>query len=220
MKKKKDLFIGCFNKSVILTYVGVIFSILGIFILMTNKEYESIDRIGISMSCLIFAGICDLFDGFIARKCKRTDIQKSFGIQIDTLCDIISFINFPVIILYRISTFYNSHIMHLTSNLIIIIYIFSGITRLAWFNILANNENKLNYYQGLPVTFISLILPICYVIIQRVTFFWQNINIIFTIIYFIVSILFILNIKIKKPTGIWYAVFSILAVITLILLLV
>ena len=31
MKREKKLFIGCFNKSVILTYIGVIFALAGIF---------------------------------------------------------------------------------------------------------------------------------------------------------------------------------------------
>ena len=34
MKREKKLFIGCFNKSVILTYIGVIFALAGIFILI------------------------------------------------------------------------------------------------------------------------------------------------------------------------------------------
>ena len=39
MKREKKLFIGCFSKSVILTYIGVIFSALaGIFILIDLHE--------------------------------------------------------------------------------------------------------------------------------------------------------------------------------------
>ena len=41
MKREKKLFIGCFNKSVILTYIGVIFALAGIFILIDLQEAEA-----------------------------------------------------------------------------------------------------------------------------------------------------------------------------------
>ena len=74
MKREKKLFIGCFNKSVILTYIGVIFALAGIFILIDLQEAEQMNLV---MFCLIISGLCDLFDGFIARKCNRND-TKSF----------------------------------------------------------------------------------------------------------------------------------------------
>ena len=220
MKNKKELFIGCFNKSVILTYIGNIFAIIGILLLMDFNKFESIDRIGLVMPCLIICGICDLFDGFIARKCKRTDIQKAFGVQIDTLSDIISFVIFPAIILYRIATRYNSQIIFIISMIIIVLYVICGITRLAWFNMLINNENIITHYQGLPVTYIAFAAPIMYAIIQRVPVFLNNAHYIFAILYTIIGLLFVLNIKIKKPIGKWYIIFSIIAIITFVLLLI
>lgn len=78
------MIIGKWNKSVILTYIGLIFSVLGIFICSTKEN-----SINIAMCCLIISGICDLFDGFIARKCKRTEEEKKFGVQLDSLVDVI-----------------------------------------------------------------------------------------------------------------------------------
>ena len=92
--KKKKLFLGCYNKSVILTYLGVSISLLG----MINIEHR-----GISVICLVTAGICDLFDGVVARKSKRTDTERAFGVQIDSLADMISFIAFPRIKIRDIS---------------------------------------------------------------------------------------------------------------------
>ena len=62
-----NMFIGKWNKSVILTYVGLMFAVAGIFLAFTT------DKITYSYSCLMMAGICDLFDGMVARKCKRTE---------------------------------------------------------------------------------------------------------------------------------------------------
>ena len=148
MKREKKLFIGCFNKSVILTYIGVIFALAGIFILIDLQEAEQMNLV---MFCLIISGLCDLFDGFIARKCNRNETQKAFGVQIDTLCDIISFVIFPSILLYKMAFQHHSQMVFTVSIVMIILYVLCGITRLAWFNILANAGSKTTYYQGVPV---------------------------------------------------------------------
>ena len=65
------MIVGKWNKSVILTYVGLLFAIFGMYtsIILGNTQY--------TISCLIIAGMCDLFDGFIARKIKRNEEEKS-----------------------------------------------------------------------------------------------------------------------------------------------
>ena len=60
------MFIAKWNKSVILTYVGLIFTIVGIYICLTTQNILH------ALSCLMVSGVCDLFDGMVARKCKRT----------------------------------------------------------------------------------------------------------------------------------------------------
>ena len=75
----------------------------------------------------------------------------------------------------------------------------------------------MSYYYGLPVTSIAIILPFTY-----------NLNIFmhpkvfltaYPLVMLMTAILFVLNIKIKKPTGIWYVVCSILAVIEIAIIL-
>lgn len=203
----KKFFIGCYNKSVILTYLGVGFSVYGMLYLTNAIQLESTNRFDVSMICLIVAGICDLFDGFIARKCNRNEQEKLFGVQIDSLADVISFLIFPVILLNRFNQ--NLYGENIVMYLLAIFYILCGVIRLAWFN--SNVGETVNrYYQGLPVTYISLILPIYYAFskIVRLDCFGIGLNIIFVI----VAILFILNVKIRKPGGIWYAFFSVLAI--------
>ncbi len=191
-------FIGCLNKSVTLTYIGMIFTLVGIFNLSLNGYLD------ISIIYFILAGICDLFDGVIARKCKRNELQKKFGIQLDSLVDVISFVVYPVILLY--------YIWDTTSFLFILVsvfYMICGITRLAWFNI--NSDDYKDSYQGLPVTYSALIIPILYAIFKRTSLM----KIIFPIIYCFMGLLFILNVRMKKPRGIWYIIFGILAVVTI-----
>ena len=201
------MIIGKWNKSVILTYAGLFFSILGIFLCVTKEN-----SINYAMSCLIMAGICDLFDGFVARKCKRTEEEKKFGIQLDSLVDVVSFIIFPIII------FINMKLVSIYSLFAFFLFAICGIARLAYFNIKVENiEGPVKYYSGLPVTFSALIFPMLYFIkfILPLNIF----NIVLTIVIYAVAILNILNIKIIKPKKIGYLVFSLLAIVALVLYL-
>ena len=75
--------IGFYDYTVIMTYISVVSSMIGIFCAVT-------DHISAAVCCLAFSGLCDMFDGKIARtKKNRTEEEKCFGIQIDSLADIV-----------------------------------------------------------------------------------------------------------------------------------
>jgi len=92
MKKNKPLFIGEYDKSVILTYMGATFALLAVYAIIQSQ-------LRLAMMAFIVSGICDLFDGVVARRMKRTESQKRFGIEIDSLCDMISFAALPAVLL-------------------------------------------------------------------------------------------------------------------------
>lgn len=191
--------IGKYNKSVILTYIGVLFALTSIFVTQLNY----------SLIFLILAGICDLFDGKIARKCKRNEEEKNFGLQIDSLSDMFSFIAVPIILGIK---YFNS--MGMITYIFMGLYVLAGIIRLAWFNI--KSEGNTSYYIGVPVTYIALILPVLYLILSIL-----NIDIKFiTVTYIVMAFLYVLNIKVKKPNGIWYVIFGIFAIFIVIGLIV
>ena len=86
--------IGFYNYSVIVTYIGVALSVSGMALASTGQFKFAI-------LCLALAGACDTFDGKIARAMKnRTKEMEIFGIQIDSLCDMVCFGVTPVIISY------------------------------------------------------------------------------------------------------------------------
>lgn len=197
--------IGVYNKSVILTYMGACLSVAGMVIVVHGS-------LSAAMICLILAGICDLFDGVIARKCKRTETEKAFGVQIDSLTDMISFIAFPCVI----GIYWMEQAGWIVYP-VLAAYTLCGIIRLAWFNIWADGDIPQCYYDGLPVTYAALILPICYLgkgLLPKEWFLGMAV-----IVYIILAILFVLKVKIKKPRGIWYGIFGILALVVIILLL-
>lgn len=84
--------IGFYDYTVILTYISFASSISGIF-LATRGHFNW------AIFCLAFSGLCDMFDGKIARtKKNRTEDEKRFGIQIDSLCDVVCFGVFPIVL--------------------------------------------------------------------------------------------------------------------------
>lgn len=193
------MFIGCYNRSVILTYIGVCFGVVGIM---------NVENLALANICLIFAGICDMFDGKIARMCKRTEQEKEFGIQIDSLCDTVLFLVYPIIILHQIFSSANSYEMIIVG-IVSVLYVLAGVTRLGWFNITTDGETK--FYQGLPVTSMSAILPISYWILMITDV--PHLRFYILGVFVIVEFLFVANIKVKKLKGYWYLIFPVLGII-------
>lgn len=194
--------IGCFNRSVLLTYLGIAFSLAGIGALLLGYGTDA------AVICLILAGICDLFDGFVARRCERNETQKRFGEQIDSLADVISFLLFPSVLL-----FYLTGKGGLICLAVDVFYVLCGVNRLAWFNI--KIETFRNAYEGLPVTYSALLIPLYYVLSGYIPLPWY----VLPILYGLIGMLYILKIRIPKPRGILYPFFGILAIALIVLIL-
>ncbi len=200
------MFIGKYNKSVILTYIGAAIAFLGI-------GFSASGSIPLSMICLSVAGICDLFDGVIARRCKRDDSEKEFGVQIDSLVDVVSFLALPAVL--GLTLLEGIGVIRYP---LLICYILCGIIRLAWFNTSASIDGSRTHYDGLPVTYAALILPVLWVVLG----FFEGIItvIVWAAAYAAVAFFFIFNVKIAKPRGVWYGIFGAIAVVVITLIIV
>lgn len=181
--------LGYYDYTVVLTYVSLVISIVGI----TNAIQENFR---IAILCLAVSGLCDMFDGKIARtKKNRTEEEKRFGIQIDSLCDVICFGVFPIVICYCIGL--NTPI----GVAVISMYGVASVIRLGYFNV--SEEKRQNetsevreYYQGLPITSMAIILPFWWLIRG---YLGQHYIFILHILVVIVGTLFISDIRVKKP---------------------
>ena len=197
--------IGKWNKSVILTYIGLTISVLGIMLAIFDINLKYV------MICLIVAGICDLFDGTVARRCKRTKEETKFGIELDSLVDVMSFIALPLVILFSI----NSSLLFIP---IAIIYAIFAIARLAYFNIKTADSNKaIKSYIGLPATYAALVFPLIFLL----SYLLENslFITIYNVITILVSILFIIKVKIPKPRLISSIILLLIAIIVSIIYL-
>lgn len=189
--------IGYYNYTVILTYLSLASAVSGMLFTVNGHFW-------IALVCLAFSGLCDMFDGKVARAKKdRTEEEKRFGIQIDSLCDVVSFGIFPALW---------SYCMGMKSALgigILILYTTGGVIRLGYFNVMEEKrqqktEEARTSYSGLPITSIAIILPLA----AMAGLLWKRqACLLLHITMLAVGILFVTRIRVPKPKNVTLAIF-------------
>ena len=137
--------IGFYDYTVVLTYISLMCSVFGITQAI-GGHYRT------AIICLALSGLFDMFDGKIARtKKNRTDDEKLFGVQIDSLCDVVCFGAFPAVICYVLG------VRGILGTIVLAYYCVCSVIRLGFFNVLETNRQRVEegankYYHGLPTT--------------------------------------------------------------------
>ena len=195
--------IGFFDYTVILTYLSLLSAGMGILVSLHGDGHPYWGT-----AFLLFSGLCDAFDGKVARvKKDRTETQMKYGIQIDSLSDLVAFGVLPVCIgmaMLRRSTLLTEHkvIAWLLAG-VMLLYLLAAMIRLAYFNVTEEERQKREkgvrrVYIGLPVTSAALIFPT----VLLFQFLLKNADI--TPVYFGVALLsgflFLSKIRIGKPS--------------------
>lgn len=180
--------IGIYNYTVLLTYISFISGLTGICYAFNGNTF-------IAILCLMISGLCDMFDGKVARTKKNRSIEEvKFGIQIDSLSDLVAFGVLPSAIGYGLGI--SKTFMAFTLYLLPL----CALIRLAYFNVdeeirSSKTTEVRNEYLGLPVTSTAIILPIIY-FLKKITSNY------FIYIYagslLIISVLFIKKFKVIK----------------------
>lgn len=180
-------------------------TIFGLILSLFSTIFSIQQQFNAALICMIFAGVVDLFDGFVARRIKRTDLQAETGKQLDSIVDVCSFGFSPVIFAYcyGLNEFFHS--------IVLIIYIAATSLRLAYFNCKGlSTEGSEQYFTGMPVTYAALFIPLIF--IANFILPVSTMKIVLTSLYIVLSIAMLGNFKILKLQGIWYGFFSLGAV--------
>lgn len=181
------MFIGYYSIANAVTLFGLISAVTSCFLAANGN-------IKFAVYMMFLACICDMFDGRIARmKKKRSENAKYYGVQLDSLCDMVSFGVTPCFIAYSFG---------FDGVLDIIIYcivIACGAIRLAYFNTIAyaSPEKAKKGFRGIPIpmsTFIVTFLFMLTTLIPAGVMVWF-----FRIFYLGLAVSFILNIRVRKP---------------------
>lgn len=203
--------LGYYDYSVILTYMSAISAGLGIIVSLhgTGHPYMGI-------FFLLFCGLCDAFDGKVARmKKNRTEAEMKFGIQIDSLSDLIAFGVLPACIgnaLIRVSPSIpevprihsNSKLEFSISVLlfaVMLLYILAALIRLAYFNVEEEERRKSEeggrkFFTGVPVTSAAIVFPTI-MLVQYIL--PMDITMLYFLFMMLLGFAFLSQFKIPKP---------------------
>ena len=137
-----------------------------------------------------------LTGGWPAAKKNRTETEKSFGIQIDSLCDVISFGVFPALLCYCMG------VRGVFGLLCLFFYCLCAVSRLAFFNVIEEKRQQTEdgankYYRGLPVTTVAIILPLISLLYRPLSD--QAFALVLHGILALAGVLFILDFSVRKP---------------------
>lgn len=184
--------IGFYDYTVVLTYLSLVISTVG----MTQAIHG---RFKTAIVCLAVSGLCDMFDGKIARtKKNRTEDEQAFGVQIDSLCDMVCFGAFPALICYLLG------VRGFLGLSVIGLYVVASVVRLAFFNVMEMkgalvSEDGQRFYRGLPITSIAVALPMVFLF----QFFLSTkaFVICLYLLLLIVGGLFVADFQLRKPTN-------------------
>lgn len=203
--------IGFYNYTVWLTFIGMLSSVVGIGLAAGGNVTAAV-------ICLMFSGFCDMFDGIVARTKKdRTDEEKRFGIQLDSLSDVVCFGVLPFVIGVKVGAdaWWQIAIMAL--------FALAGLIRLAYYNVTEETrqkqtDEKRKHYLGVPITTSALSVPLmfCFKGLMSTDAF----GIAYTLLLLVNGALFITPVQVKKPTKSGLIVMFVLGVIFTALILI
>ena len=188
--------LGYYKYWTLLTYIGIVSAVTGI-------SFANCGSIKYAIICLMICGACDMFDGSVAKHAKRTDRERNFGIQIDSLADVVCFGVFPAIIGYTVCADYMENALGkfgiAVTLAVMSIYVLAALIRLGYFNAieieLQSKKEKRIYYEGLPVTTVGLILPVVYSVCS---FFGFQLPPVYGVFLIIISVAFLFKVKLPK----------------------
>ncbi len=125
-----------------MSFIPSLFTVLNLFCGFMSIVASSNGEIEQACMFILYSGFFDIFDGIVAR---FTHTSSRFGVELDSLADVVSFGAAPSFILYK--AYFSSH-DGLGIALAALIMIFAAL-RLARFNTQLTGFDK-NYFSGIP----------------------------------------------------------------------
>ena len=202
--------IGFYNYTTLLTYLSLVSAGLGIVISLSGGGHPCI-----GVFFLLFCGLCDAFEGSVARMTRvRREMDCSFGVQIDSLSDLVAFGVLPACIgvaMLRTSTLVaesrallsrtlGTAILTVVPTALLVLYILAAMIRLAYFNVTEEERQRTEggarrYFTGLPVTSAAIIFPT--VLLQYLI--PEDVTPVYFIMIVLTGLAFLAKFKVKKP---------------------
>lgn len=174
--------IGVYDYTVIATYLSLLLGLGGLYSAAQNEPLDA-------MLCLMLAGLLDAFDGRIARTKKdRTEQEKRFGIQIDSLNDLVCFGVLPAAIGWSMDC---DRLWFLAT---MSFFALCALIRLAYFNV--TEEERQDRTSENRAYYLAVLAPLFYLLSLH---FSLNCAVVYALGLFLLGVLYITPIRVKKP---------------------
>ncbi len=135
-----------------ISLLNLVFGFLAILMVIDN-------HLTLASLCILVALVFDSVDGWVARKLERKD-YFSFGKNMDSLADVVSFGAAPAAILYSLGSGMSDWSCYLVT-IVCLIVLVCGMLRLARYNVIADRIQYKGFI-GLPIPAAALILSTYY----------------------------------------------------------
>lgn len=152
-----------------------------------------------ALVCLVGAGLSDTFDGPIAQRSIRTTEQRTFGAAMDLLADMAGFGIVPAVI---VLTTHEGWLPIFA----VMAYMISAAIRLAYFEATRTGAVRLGHW-GVPVTYVALVLPVAYLLAGA-----RPDGVAVPLALLALASLFLVRVRVPKPTARWYPVIGVVAI--------
>ena len=181
--------IGFFDYTVIATYVSLASGVFGIVFALNDSPM-------VAIFCLMLSGLLDMFDGKIAATKERTLPEKRFGLQTDSLADLVNFGLLPVVIGYAVG------LSAIAFAPVFVLYVLAVLIRLAYFTVcqearLMQGDHPFRYYEGFPTSYCVLVIPLFYLLrlpLGDMVFRW-----IYLVMLVGLAVSYVLKFRVIKP---------------------
>ena len=183
--------IGFYDYTVIATFVSLVSGVVGIVYALNGSPM-------VAILCLMLSGLLDMFDGKIAATKERTLPEKRFGLQTDSLADIVNFGVLPMVIGFAVGMNTPGFIPFFA------VYLLAVPIRLAYFTVcqearLTQGDHPFRYYEGFPTSYCVLIIPLFYLLRAPIAnddvFRWF-----YAIILLGLAVSYVLKFRVIKPS--------------------
>ncbi len=192
------MFLGVLNLPTVVTFLGMFLALTTIFLAFYGHFAGA-------LISLMFAGICDLSDGALARRMEMTDDERAFGVQIDSIVDMASFGVTPALFGLLLG------MQSIPDMILLTFFVSCAAMRLAYFNVhglVAEGGKK--FYTGLPVTYAAIIFPL--ITVLQTVIPPDIFAIVFRATVFLTAMAFITRVQTPKPQGKTLIIFPVLAI--------
>lgn len=188
--------LGYWNYTVYATYASALSALLGMVFCLLGRPTDA-------LFCLLASGGLDMIDGRIARlKRDRTRDEKRYGVQLDSLADLLAFGALPALIAISDGVFSPYGLGRWWQIAVALLFALSCLIRLAFFNVRSANEETSSdtgrlAFKGLPAP--SIVPPFALLYCFRPLLSPPVFSSLLTLLLALTALAYVTPFTLKKP---------------------